>query len=111
MNKVNTAKREHDEQGGMTALAYELQLLSEEAGQYDADDIDDNGGPCIDVRVRYYDGNWSLLSGSPNYDQDHRGHWGAGSVGVKKSFVTCMGIAEELVEQVLESIACEWYSA
>ena len=33
----------------------------------------------IDVRLQVHDG-WALRTGPSDYDQDHRGYWGVGSV-------------------------------
>jgi len=95
-----------DEAGGVYALVEDLLDLSQEASEFDPADIaDDDGNPSIDCRLRYHDGAWSFLTGDSSYDQDHRGHWGASSVGVGLTRIGANSIAYDLVEQVLDSIA------
>lgn len=48
------------------------------------------------------EGDVELLSGDSQYDQDHRGHWGASSVA---SDTDTAELAEDLISQVLEDLA------
>ena len=61
------------------------------------------GDYSLDVRLRVHDGSWQVLTGSPDYDTDHRGHWGASCI----PWARCShgDIARDLVDQVLDSIA------
>jgi len=59
----------------------------------------------IDVRLQVYDnGTWALRSGSSDYDQDHRGYWGSGTVDADTDWAA---LAEDLIEQCLEQYAEE----
>ena len=63
-------------------------------------------GADTDVRLQVYeDGQWIVRWGSSDYDQDHRGYWGAGSVhhGMDPYFLN--NIAASLLEQVAEAVA------
>jgi hypothetical protein len=96
--------------GGLDALSADLVSLSTRVegcqlpgsiGGY----LTPDDPPTIDCRLRYFDGNWSFLTGDSSYDQDHRGHWGASCVGANLAVSEAQNIACDLVEQVLESIA------
>jgi hypothetical protein len=50
-----------------------------------------------DVRLRVHGSHWQLLSGSADYDQDHRGHWGAGFLPYGRSNLA--DLARDLIEQ------------
>ncbi len=59
--------------------------------------------PGMDVRLQYHDnGGWCLHTGDSQYDQDHRGHWGAGYL---TRATNCRELAKELIDEVVESIA------
>ena len=57
----------------------------------------------VDVRLRVHRGYWDILTGSSDYDQDHRGYWGASFIGWNRQNLT--DVARDLVDQVLDSIA------
>lgn len=59
---------------------------------------DMDGGHCLDVRLRVHNGGWELLTGSADYDQDHRGYWGASCIPWERTRLE--GIARDLIEQV-----------
>lgn len=66
-------------------------------------------GPC-DVRLQIYpDGQWAVRWGLPDYDQDHRGYWGASSVpGVVKGRVSrfrSRELAKDLIEECRDAYA------
>ena len=59
-------------------------------------------GEC-DVRLQVYpDGQWAIRWGLSDYDQDHRGYWGASIVDSETSNLL---IAQDLLDQVAEDIA------
>lgn len=66
-------------------------------------------GSC-DVRLQVYpDGSWAIRSGLSDYDQDHRGFWGASSVpgcenGRKHRF-NSVDLARDLLEQAQDQYA------
>lgn len=64
-----------------------------------------------DVRLQVWDdGEWAVRWGSSDYDQDHRGFWGASSVpGVVNGKVQrfdSRAVARDLIEQAKEQEAC-----
>ena len=79
--------------GGHKSLLHDLCWIMGDA---------DEGG--IDVRLRYHDGQFSLLSGDSSYDQDHHGHWGCSSVTDDMDADTLSGIAIDLHDQVLDDL-------
>lgn len=69
------------------------------------DGFDELPEPFADVRLRYYKGTWSLLTGDPSFDSDHRGFWGSGLVGTDETINSARSIALGLIEEVNEEIA------
>lgn len=57
-----------------------------------------------DVRLRVFGSSWELLSGSSDYDQDHRGAWGSGFVGSRASDDQLARTADELMREVDEAL-------
>lgn len=58
----------------------------------------------IDVRLRVFDYDWQLLSGDPQYDTDHRGYWGYGSLQIGSSEDECRELAIELQNDLANNI-------
>lgn len=94
-------------EGGIAALAARLCVVSKSIDGYDPADLTEPGcdGPSIDVRLRYHGAGFSLLTGDSSYDQDHRGDWGASSVGPSLTEDDAKTVAVDLYDQVLDSIA------
>ena len=60
----------------------------------------------IDVRLQVYDnGSWAVRHGDPQYDLDHRGFWGAGSVPGDCRRFRSEDVARELLSQAKEHAA------
>lgn len=60
-----------------------------------------------DVRLQVYEnGKWVLRVGLSDYDQDHRGYWGASSVNTECTQENIRSIAESLLEQAQDQKAC-----
>lgn len=61
-----------------------------------------------DVRLQVYpDGTWYVRWGLSDYDQDHRGFWGASSIpGGRKRF-RASDVARDLIEQAREAYSLE----
>ena len=60
----------------------------------------------IDVRLQVYEnGEWAIRYGPSDYDQDHRGYWGAASVHYGMDVVWLEDVARHLIEQVEEQQA------
>lgn len=57
-----------------------------------------------DVRLQVHDG-WAVHHGDGQFDQDHRGLWGASSVSARDSLATLRETARGLVSEALDS----WY--
>ena len=71
----------------------------------DGDYPDELNYSC-DVRLQVYeDGSWSLRTGSSDYDQDHRGFWGASSIVHFSANEELKDVALDLIDQVQESMA------
>ncbi|MFN8993022.1 MAG: hypothetical protein ACK5X3_05070 [Pseudomonadota bacterium] len=74
--------------------------------EYDSDE-DFLEDAYIDIRLQVMDDHqWYFHSGDSQYDQDHRGAWGASSVGERVSMEKAMEIAKDLIEQAAED-ACD----
>lgn len=64
-----------------------------------ADIEDEDGNPSGDVRLQVHNGRWSLHTGSSDYDQDHRGYWGASSVSPTADRALVEDIADDLLAE------------
>ena len=91
-------------EGGIKHLAKTLYGMAQEI-EDDDNDNDNEDEQGMDVRLRYHYGNIFLYSGSSDYDQDHRGHWGSSSVQSDTTKDDCFSIAEDLLDQVLDNAA------
>lgn len=56
----------------------------------------------VDVRLRVFDGQVSLHFGDAQYDTDHRGYWGAGTVSSKMTTHDAEFVASDMIDQILE---------
>lgn len=67
-----------------------------------AADFADGETPGTDCRLRVLPegGGWQLLTGSADYDQDHRGYWGAGFLPLARTNLT--ELARDLIDQAKE---------
>jgi len=43
-------------------------------------DYEDSEDPSMDFRIQFLEGDWIVLTGDPQFDPDHRGCWGYGSL-------------------------------
>lgn len=69
-------------------------------------DLLDAENPEMDVRLQVSeDGSWALRYGSSDFDQDHRGYWGAGSLSLDDSDELIDSVARELIDQALDQAA------
>jgi hypothetical protein len=60
----------------------------------------------LDIRLQVLpDGSWALHEGDPQYDTDHRGYWGAGTLDGKR--FNSREMARDLIEQAREQRAQE----
>lgn len=53
-----------------------------------------------DCRLRWHDGSWSLLTGSSDYDQDHRGYWACSSISYDCTRAEAKEIAHDLISSI-----------
>ena len=69
---------------------------------FDRKDLVDIGSEFsgVDCRLNWFNGSWSLLTGSSDYDQDHRGFWACGSI----SYDCTRAEAKELAHDLISSI-------
>jgi hypothetical protein len=59
-----------------------------------------------DVRLQVYpDGQWAIRTGSSDFDQDHRGYWGAGCLNAEDPATLVHIEAKDLIEQVKDQAA------
>jgi len=60
----------------------------------------------VDVRLQVQgEGGHQLHVGSAQYDTDHSGYWGSGTLNIPNSPAERVALAHDLVEQVLEDAA------
>ena len=59
--------------------------------------------PSLDIRLRYFEGSVSLLYGDSQFDQDHRGYWGNGTMLLGMTRDDLKQLADELIESLLDS--------
>ena len=70
-----------DESALLSAIADDLENLYGSIPWDCIDEYEDGeGGPCVDVRLRIHSGSWQVLWGDPQFDTDHRGRWGYGTL-------------------------------
>ena len=69
-------------------------------GQFDADE--DEGMEFIEVRLNVQPGGWEVLWGAPDYDLDHKGAWGGGTVSPDDTDDELHSTAFELLAQAQE---------
>lgn len=78
-------------------VASELRAINKEI--LERDDADEG----IDVRLQVLpNGEWAVHSGSPDYDQDHRGFWGSSMVPGNNRRFSSTDVARDLIEQARE---------
>jgi hypothetical protein len=58
-----------------------------------------------DFRLQVTDSGWQTHEGDSQFDQDHRGHWGACSVPMGCTRKEAMDIARSLISEAQESVA------
>jgi hypothetical protein len=84
----------------IASVTWALKEAREEARKY----VDP--GEDMDVRLQVYsDGAWALRTGLSDYDQDHRGFWGAGSITASSMVKDLRQTAKDLLEQVQDAYA------
>jgi hypothetical protein len=68
----------------------------------ESEEIDED----IDVRLQVLpNGDWKIWWGDPQYDTDHRGYWGAGSIPGGGRRFNATETARDLIEQAKEDFA------
>ena len=76
----------------------------------DFEECDDDDESYLDIRLQIsesdygsdYGSEWSIHTGSSDYDQDHRGFWGCSSISGEESTEDIIEIVEDIVEQAEE---------
>jgi len=80
--------------------------LDSDCHQETCEPEDDDCQGCTDVRLQIdSDGDWSIHSGSAQYDQDHRGYWGSSIVSKQDSDADLQEIVADLMSQAAEQAA------
>lgn len=79
-----------------------LEYLVGEMGALRAECEDEEG---IDVRLQIHDGDALFHYGPSDYDQDHRGYWGASSVGRDYTDAMIEASARDMIEQARDQEA------
>jgi hypothetical protein len=79
------------------AIAERLEELSGLECLFEEDEV-------LDVRLRICDGTWEVLFGDVQFDTDYRGFCGSSVVVQDLDLEECFGVAEELLDQVLDLI-------
>lgn len=63
-------------------------------------------GDYMDVRLQVYpDWQWVIRTGDASYDLDHHGYWGAGEVSISDTREDLTALANDLIDQAMESLA------
>lgn len=83
----------------ITELTYVL-------GQAKRMNLPDDSWP-LEVRLQVNGQEWRIWDGAPDYDTDHRGHWGASSLDADMGPAELRSVAEDLISQVEDSIATD----
>lgn len=67
-------------------------------------------GEC-DVRLQVYeDGSWAVRYGLSDYDQDHRGYWGASTVpGLNKKGKPSRFNSNDVAKELLSQVKVDYY--
>ncbi len=91
-----------ESEGGLDALVADILSLSQEVSVADRC-APGEFEPSVDFRIQYHDGCFYWYTGDFSVDQDHRGHWGASSVIQDMTAEDARSVAEDLLDQVIES--------
>ena len=83
-------------------VARDLKNIARQISKYGLPEVEEGG---CDVRLQVLpDGGWSVHSGDAQYDQDHRGYWGASSLPYDGHF-NATEVAKDLIEQAKDAAA------
>ena len=80
-----------------------LQHLYFDTQWLDIEIEEEEGTPYLDIRLRYFEGDVSILYGDSQYDTDHRGYWGDGTMLLGMTRDDLKTLANELIESLLDS--------
>ena len=96
--KVNVLVESAFDDDAQKAIAQELTAI---ASDIPWDEWDDEGYP---VRLRYLDGSWEVLRGSPDWDTDHNGVWAASSLWDGMDDDDFMNVANGLIDEIEDQL-------
>lgn len=68
-------------------------------------DRDEEREPSLEVRLQWVDGDWRIWSGDNQYDTDHRGAWGFGTIRPAMTQEEYRTVAEEMVREARDAEA------
>jgi len=68
-------------------------------------DYEDGEDPSMDFRIHFLEGDWIVLTGDPQFDTDHRGCWGYGSISLsnKGDKAVVESAVFEAIEEAIDS--------
>jgi len=68
-------------------------------------DYEDGEDPSMDFRIQFLEGDWTVLTGDPQFDTDHRGYWGYGSISLsdKGDEAVVESAVFEAIEEAIDS--------
>lgn len=88
-----------------------LKILRDQCGECTCDAEDSyHAGDCfglLPVRLQVTEDDWTVNHGDPGFDTDHDGHWGATSIAATDEDDILDLAAQQLIEEVEESMAEE----
>lgn len=88
---------------GRTYVDQVADELKDVADQLDPDADGAEEETTCDVRLQVWkDGQWAVHHGPSDYDQDHRGAWGASGIAAGASMKACRSVARDLIRQARE---------
>ena len=65
----------------------------------------DSCSSFVAVRLRVDDDDWEILTGDPSFDTNHKGHWGASTVGFDDDDEVLTMAVDQMIGEAEESIA------
>ncbi len=105
----------------LDAIASQLEVIRTSIPYMDLEPEEEGEEPCLDVRLRVFNGEWQILHSDSSYDTDHRGLWGYASISessedmeVARELLTDLvgvGIPDSLEEDEAGSNPSRYYGA
>lgn len=61
----------------------------------------------VDLRLRFFENDYSLLWGDPSMDTDHRGFWGFASIHIDSDLDELTMVIEDMVREIEDQLILE----